>query len=651
MGTSIYDQYLKEKSNPSVYDQYLAEKSAAKKVPSVASDASGVDKNAAANRQAQALAPRDEPYVYEGPSFRDDPLGATKEMGKDVLAAAAAMSRPLEGVQAHIRAPLRGQTYDEALSDIRESYRRLPSGAALGAQLLPAIASMGATAAPTALGGAAANLLKPVTSAIGRVAAPVTDALSPATNLLTKVANKAIPSPVGRTVGGTAATIRALRADDEPISSRIGGTLAHGAFGYLGGLGAEYGAAALKGSSALTPGANIKGNPKIGVVGREATRDAEAGPAYEAFRNLGDLGSSPELDKILNLRAVRIAERAIRGENTAFTDMPTTDSRFLDELYKRVGNKAFRAQHGFQLEGTTSELGNAIEALAQKRGVSFRGAVDPFAEASAGINAVERGRDAVHTGAASRQTTEGSPEAYGKWFREATPSEQQAAIEGIKGEIGSQPLTRRVIMPSRELQSGVRLLRESGEPLIPKGVSDFFSRNRRFGGDNGIAPAGPSAPPPQLGSGQYEMGSDIRPRIGGSPAPRGLLKAGPSAPPPQQGPAIPMRGRGGVDEGLRRLPSRAGVPSPIGSPGLSDIYRWENPPIKGLLSAGPAEGSGTMRAQMPGQSALGPEVQAGVVPDQQRRAAMEAARNMQLEYIRKLFGLDRLAPHTDTPLP
>lgn len=255
------------------------------------------------------------------------------------------------------------------------------------------------------------------------------------------------PAKAGAALG---AADQALSADDMSGGERIGRTLAGGVIG--GGIGKalSLGRTGIKSLRAKDPAENL--------VERATERAEFSGPLYDKFRNLGDLGPTPKLQAILDLPIVKTALTAVQGESPELARLPATDAKVLDAVYKRVGDKAFRALHGVEPTAARQELGDAIERAANLKGGSYKHALDTFSSASRGMEGVEMGRDLVNNavsagGGSTKAALTKSPAAITAKIPKMAPNAKQGLQEGLYGQIGR-----------RGTVSAVRPL---GLPLLP----------------------------------------------------------------------------------------------------------------------------------------------------------------------------------------
>ena len=239
-------------------------------------------------------------------------------------------------------------------------------------------------------------------------------------------------------------------------------------------IGGTVGAVAGKAGEALSVGgrALLAPTPGAAQTALKAAAEKAAKPGYDAFRDLGDLGMTKDLRTILRLPVVRTALKTVRGESPELATLPSTHAKVLDAIYKRVGNKAFKAAHGFETGEARAALLDAIESAAQAKGGTYAAPVGIFREGMQKVGAVQRGRAAVQNAASTKGGAAGaplasSPEAFARWAKSATPDELRAASVGILGQARRAGLFRRghvlgtdipLPWPSRELVAAPKLL-------------------------------------------------------------------------------------------------------------------------------------------------------------------------------------------------
>jgi hypothetical protein len=117
-------------------------------------------------------------------------------------------------------------------------------------------------------------------------------------------------------------------------------------------------------------------------------RSAAAAPLYDAFRSLGDLPVTKELDELRKLPIISQAIRTVKSESPELARLKWNDARVLDAAYKRVGSRAFKATHGYEPGEARMSLLDAIDAAS---GGKYRPAVETFADKSAAMEAYEAG--------------------------------------------------------------------------------------------------------------------------------------------------------------------------------------------------------------------------------------------------------------------
>lgn len=195
--------------------------------------------------------------------------------------------------------------------------------------------------------------------------------------------------------------------------------------------------------------------PDENLVTRDEVRTQLSAPLYEKFRQLGDLGRSPKLDKLLDLPIIKTALNTVKGESDELVDLADTDARVLDAVYKKVGSKAFRLKHGYGPSTARDALGAEMDALS---GGLYSPALKAFGEASKGMQAVERGMQTLENAASKggAKTIKGnltrSPAALEKWAGRATEAEREGATEGVLGQLRREPwITREEIAGTRAL--------------------------------------------------------------------------------------------------------------------------------------------------------------------------------------------------------
>jgi hypothetical protein len=250
-------------------------------------------------------------------------------------------------------------------------------------------------------------------------------------------------------------------------------------------------------------------SPKRGalLLGQKAARAAEAGPAYESFKALGDLPRTQALTEVMQTPAVRQAFNSVLSESTTLRKLSITDARVLDAVYKRIGNKAWAKSANFQeltdtrkalldaindaaVQKMTTQAGSNPQAIAALLSTPYKTPVSAFARGSGVMNATVRGakglRTATQAGGASEKTVmEYGPTALAEWAKTATPEQKEAAIQGVYAQLKESPLRRKLFVPSKTLLAAPEVLGALGARSTPlqralRGAvasrsSDFFN--------------------------------------------------------------------------------------------------------------------------------------------------------------------------------
>lgn len=404
---------------------------------------------------------------------------AWEQIGQGVLGAGTALPNIIPGAErglAGIRSAIRGQTYEQALQDIKTAKQVAGEPAVMMASALPVIASFGAGAAP--------SLIK-TPQIIGT---------------LGKAFAKLPPAQAGAIWSGASGALESAPVTGEGgegIGERAKNAAWEAAKGFGMGAALEYGSVAAKSKLAQNVLTNVK----------QRIRDTQAAakPLYDAFREVGDLGVTPKLQEITQLPVVANAIKAVKGMSPTLSKLADTDSRVLDATRKMLGKKAYTAsQGGVETGEAVRALDSAIEDALQTVApdVSHSQAVGTFAKGMGEAEGVLRGSKALRfatrpQAAETKQAMEYGEEGFKKWLETATPEERQAAIEGIKGRLKVSPIWGRSgefkqmgtrLLPSVELRQGTRLLREMGEPIIPNtwlaALRSPLPTNSAMGGGN-----------------------------------------------------------------------------------------------------------------------------------------------------------------------
>lgn len=477
------------------------------------------------------------------------------------------------------------ETYEEALRDVRSAKEDSGPVANTLAASLPLVASFGATAstklpAVLARGGALASRFAQLNPA---KAAAVYGAAMGAGN------STPVTGPEGE--GGAGRGKR--MAIDAALSA--GGAKA-----------LEYGSVALKSKLAQPVVENVKARF------RQASEMAK--PLYDKFRALGDLGDTPMLrdlvggvdpvtgDPVEGLPVIRLVIKQVKGESPKLRKLADTDARVIDAVRKRLGKKAFQAQHGVETADAVHALDAAVADAVQGRSATLAEPVQTFAKGMQGGEAVARGAKVLKYASKpaslpTKNALKFGEAGFKEWAETAAPEQLALAREGIKGQIGASPLWGRSgqlkemgsrFLPSVELREGARLLRESGEQIIPSTLGKYL--NMRLGSPApSVAPAAPS----RLGAGSYPMPArtpvTAPPAIGATPPPAGLLTP-PTLPTGPHGPAVPQGPVGGTPKMI-----------PASTEPVAGVYpqAGKYAEVKGLLPSGSGEVVGRPHVTVP----------------------------------------------------
>lgn len=262
------------------------------------------------------------------------------------------------------------------------------------------------------------------------------------------------PTVAGALLGGAN---EALSADDESLTERGLKTAVGAGVGAMTGKLLDHAVTAAR--TAFKPTSAAASNALA------KARDDAASASYGAFRKLGDLGRTPDLDAILNLPVVRTAATTVKNESPNLAKLPDTDAAVLDAIYKRIGSKSFRAINGAETTEARTALLDAIEGAANAKGTSYAKIVGAFKDASREIGAVNRGSDMVKgagTGLKSSKSFQSStPEAFASWAENASPAEKAGAVKGILGGLKDS--------------EKVRFMSILGTPLVPRATPQLKS--------------------------------------------------------------------------------------------------------------------------------------------------------------------------------
>lgn len=325
-------------------------------------------------------------------------LGTAANVSRDIPGAEAVQAAARAGARTlgnRMGLPVEAQSYREALGDIRQATNNLPA----------------AVGVPTRMaGGAVAAAVAP-----GSTLARQAMAYGAASGLTEANPDVGVGGRVGRAAGQAAA----------------GGALTKAL---------QVGTTATRALRGPTRAAR--------EIAEETRRDAVADPLYDAFRAQAPAQPTQRLAVIMDLPVVRSALRAVKSENNILRNLPDTDPRILDAVYKRVGDKAFTSKFGFDTDQSRRELLGAIDdAMTASGGVPYSPATQAFAEGSANMEASLRGARALQrgtspsSGSTLNASLEDSPEALMRWSQRASPREREMAVGGMLGEVKQHGLT------------------------------------------------------------------------------------------------------------------------------------------------------------------------------------------------------------------
>lgn len=348
-----------------------------------------------------------------------------------IPAAIANVSRDIPGAeaaQAGVRALVRGQSYREALQDIRGGTDELSPAIAIPSRFagtaLAAAAMPGLTAARQAM-------------AFG--------ALSGATEANPDIG---VGERAARTAGGAV----------------LGGLTAKGAE-VVGTLGRAFAKPRLTGRSGIEFGAR---KPAEQMLRQQKATETASEPLYERFRAMGELPETPALQEIMELPVVRAAVRVVKKESPRLAKLPDTDAAVLDAVYKRIGKRAFSSKYGFETGEARNDLLKAIDDAAFEKkivtgsGELYSAPVGVFREGMKLVGATQRGATAARlagsptSGTTTRSALTQSPEAFTRWAQTASPAERSAAIQGVLGTVRQRGLSD--VMQPWGIRGGFSLL-------------------------------------------------------------------------------------------------------------------------------------------------------------------------------------------------
>jgi hypothetical protein len=235
------------------------------------------------------------------------------------------------------------------------------------------------------------------------------------------------------------------------------------------------------------------------LASQKAARAAESGPAYQAFREMGQLPLTAGLRDVFQTPAVQKALGSVLDESTELRKLPLTDAKVLDAVYKRIGSKTWARNQNFQelketrtalldaindaaVQKATAQAGSDPAAIAALLSTPYKTPVEAFARGSELIQSTLRGtrglRTAARGGAASERTLmEYGPTQLAEWARTATPEQREAAIRGVYAQVKEFPKTRRLLMPSQQLLAASDVLGAFGArpSVLQRGIRGAFA--------------------------------------------------------------------------------------------------------------------------------------------------------------------------------
>lgn len=423
MGTSLYEQYQREKANPpkggALYQQYLREKGNADTealfrengLMGEAAPRESVRLDVRQPSESTGAGPRVPNEKRSGipnliPGLASAPAGlaaiAREPETRQALtgfAAGAAQAIPgMRAIQAGARAFSRGQSYRDALGDIDEATHTVPREIRAVSQL------------------------------------PGVIALSP---LL-----PANPAAAGALIGGADQAFDAN--PDVGLGERAGRAAIGAVAGGVAGKVVDTGVTAAR--AALTPTTGAQGVARQGAM---AAADKAAYGAAEKEAALAG-GNHPALANALNEPSVAPFAKAVREtEQFANADNATVLAetyKLMSETQRRLGRTMVNStdyRAGSSLQKAEIEIGKRkLLAAADNIMPGFRKAVEQHAkmagesEAAQDAAAVTRRIITKSSGNPAKPRT--SPEAFSKRIAKMSDAERKAAVKGMLGELRSK---------------------------------------------------------------------------------------------------------------------------------------------------------------------------------------------------------------------
>lgn len=369
------DAYLGQSTTETSKAPAAPRRLAVASVPKVQAEATGAPRGMSRAEQAQEAGKREE---------RQERFRAQMAM---VPAAIANISRDIPGAeaaQAAVRAGVRGQSYREALRDIRSATQALPAAVSIPTRVA------GSTLAALAVPGGAATQ--------------------------------------GAVIGGLSGLTEA--SPDVRTEERVLRSIAQAAGAGVAGKTLDVGGTVMRAFRTPTRATQM--------IATRRARDVASDPMYQAFRDMGELPRTEALDEILSLPIVRRAVRTVKSESPALSKLADTDAKVLDAVYKRIGSKAFAAKHGFEAGEARATLLSAIDDAS---GGAYAPAVSTYRGGSELMGATQRGARALQRsmspsgGTTAKAALEEGPEALAEWAKTATPEQRRAALRGALGDL------------------------------------------------------------------------------------------------------------------------------------------------------------------------------------------------------------------------
>lgn len=183
-------------------------------------------------------------------------------------------------------------------------------------------------------------------------------------------------------------------------------------------------------------------------------------PAIEAKATVAEAAPDPvqPLRDILQNDVIQLALDRVK-KSPDLADLPATDARVLDAIYKIVGDRTFKVD-GKIADAVANDvrvaLRDAIESAAQAKGGSYAKALDEYAKGSRGMKAVRRGAEGLRQtirpggGNLSDKSLDMAVEGLPAWAARASQGERQAAAEGVVNELGTRNVFASIPVPAMQ---------------------------------------------------------------------------------------------------------------------------------------------------------------------------------------------------------